>query len=345
MMAPLVSVVIPVWNVVRLLPRCLDSLLAQTHRPLEIIVVDDGSTDGSLEVMLDYHDRHPEVQVVTQRHRGIGPARNAGVSIAHGEYVFFVDADDWVESDFVSDLVGIAETTRADVVISGLWFCVGPLRAPFPFWPQTSVVTGEQAAQRSLNPSRMPAFVWDKLYRRSLFADEPPFPSVLYEDLATTPRLLAKAGTVAMTRRAYYHYCMRRDSVTGEFGAKSVFSVIAALDILRHDLHTSGRWEQWHRDYTGMLRQLQALVSVEVLFQPSSIPLTARPALLRRLSQRLGELTDRPNGSHELRPMTLRGSEATATSGREPVSRTMAVRKASTATRRGAGSDPGQKSG
>jgi glycosyltransferase involved in cell wall biosynthesis len=333
MMAPGVSVVIPVWNVARLLPRCLDSLLAQTYRPLEVIVVDDGSTDGSGEVMLGYHQRHPEVHVVTQRHRGVGPARNAGLSIAHGEYVFFVDADDWVEPDFVSDLVAIAEDTGADVVVSGLWFCVGRLRAPFPFWPLTPVISGEEAARRSLSPARLPAFVWDKLYRRSLFADEPPFPSVLYEDLATTPRLLARARTVALTHRAYYHYCLRRDSITGEFGVKNVFSVIAALDILRHELHASGRWEQWHREYSGMLHQLEALVGVQVLFQPSSIPLAVRPALLRRLSRRLGELAERPTGGHELRPMALRDSGARATSGREPVSSTMAVRRARRTTR------------
>ncbi len=338
-MAPLVSVVVPVWNVAQLLPRCLDSLLAQTHRPLEVIVVDDGSTDGSGDVMAGYHGEHPEVHVVTQRHRGIGPARNAGVSIAHGEYVFFVDADDWVEPDFVSDLVGIAEATGADVVISGLWFCVGPLRAPFPYWPRTPVIRGDEAARRSLAPSRLPAFVWDKLYRRSLFADEPPFPSVLYEDLATTPRLLARAGTVAQTRRAYYHYCLRSDSVTGEFGVKNVFSVLAALDILRHELHGSGRWEQWHREYVGMLRQLQALVSVQVLFQPSSIPVAARLPLLRRLSRRLGELAEPPDG-YELQPMALRYSDVTATSGREPLSRTLAVRRVPQPTRRGQGNDP-----
>ncbi len=340
-MASLVSVVVPVWNVAGLLPRCLDSLLAQTHRPLEIIVVDDGSLDGSGDVLLRYHERHPEVQVVSQRHRGIGPARNAGLSVAHGEYVFFVDADDWVEPDFVSDLVGIAEATGADVVVSGLWFCVGPLRAPFPFWPRTPLLTGEQAARRALNPAGMPAFAWNKLYRRTLFADEPPFPSVLYEDLATTPRLLARAGSVALTRRAYYHYCMRRDSVTGEFGVKNVFSVVAALDILRHEVHAGDRWEEWGADYIGMLRQLQALVTFQVLFQPNSIPLASRPALLGRMARRLSGLAKRPSGSHELRAVTLHASDATATSGRQPVSRTMAVRRASAATRRGAGHDPG----
>lgn len=334
-MAPLVSAIVPVWNVAGLLPRCLDSLLAQTHPRLEIIVVDDGSTDGSGAVMLTYHEQHPEVHVVTQRHRGIGPARNAGLSVARGEYVVFVDADDWVEADFVSDLLRIAETTAADVVVSGLWFHSGALRAPFPFVPRQGVITGEEAARRSLSPARMPAFVWNKLYRRDLFADEPPFPSILYEDLATTPRVLAKARTVALTRRAYYHYCLRPDSVTGEFGAKNVFSVLAALDVLRQDVHANGRWERWRKEFASTRRQMQLLISLQTLFTPNPIPAATRFALIRRLARRLGRLSERPSGRRELRPVTLNSSEVSATSGREPLSRTMAVLRPSTAARRG----------
>ena len=344
-MSPLVSVVVPVWNVRRLLSRCLDSLLAQTHRPLEIIVVDDGSTDGSGEVMLAYHEHHPEVQVVAQRHRGIGPARNAGLSIARGEYVFFVDADDWVDPDFVSHLVGIAEISGADVVVSGLWFHSGPLRARFPFRPSEREITGEEAARRSLRPTRMPSFVWNKLYRRHLFAEAPPFPSILYEDLATTPRILAKARTVALTRRALYHYCLRPDSVTGEFGAKNLFSVVAALDILRQDLHATGRWESWRDDYASALVQLRTLLTIQTLFQPNSIPLAARMRVLRRFGRRLDELRESPSGRHELRPLTLNGSQATATSGRVPLSRTMAVRLTSVAARRSRRGGDGQRIG
>jgi len=345
-MAPLVSVVVPVWNVVRLLPRCLDSLLAQQHRPLEIIVVDDGSTDGSDEVMLAYHEQHPEVHVVTQRHRGIGPARNAGLSIAHGEYICFVDADDWVDTDFVSHLVGVAQDTGVDVVVSGLWFHSGPLRAPFPFWPKERVITGEEAALRSLSPARMPAFAWNKLYRRTLLADEPPFPSILYEDLATTPRILATAGSVALTRRALYHYCLRADSVTGEFSAKNVFSVIAALDILRQDLHATGRWDEWRSAYASTLFQMQVLISLQLLFQRNSVRLSARLPLLRRLFRRLDRLSERPSGRHELAPLTLNHSRSRSTTpGREPVSGTMTVRRASTAARRDGRRGDGAKIG
>ena len=335
-MTPLVSVVVPVWNVERLLPRCLDSLVAQTHRPLEVIVVDDGSTDGSRDVMLAYHEKHPEVHVVTQRHRGIGPARNAGLSVAQGEYVFFVDADDCVDADFVSHLVGIAQSTAAVVVISGLWFHSGVLRAPFPFRPKELVISGEQAARRSLSPARMPSFVWNKLYRRDLFAGEPPFPSILYEDLATTPRILARAGTVALTGRAFYHYCLRSDSVTGEFGAKNVFSVIAALDILRQDLRADGRWEEWRDDYFSALRQMQTLIGLQTVFTTNPVPVGTRIALLRIMARRLERLAERPSGRRRLRPVTFERAYVRATTpGRAPKSSTIAVRGASPAARRG----------
>ncbi|MBI5027472.1 MAG: glycosyltransferase family 2 protein, partial [Actinobacteria bacterium] len=111
MTEPLVSVVVPVFNVERWLPRCLDSLLAQDHRPLEVIAVDDGSRDGSADVLRRYAAAHAEVRVVLQEHRGLGPARNAALTLATGEYVTMVDADDWIEPTFVSDTLRIARET------------------------------------------------------------------------------------------------------------------------------------------------------------------------------------------------------------------------------------------
>ena len=212
---PLVSVLVPVLNVAGLLPRCLDSLLAQTHRPLEIIVVNDGSTDGSGAVIDSYAARHPEVRPVHQQHRGLGPARNAALALTHGEYVAMVDADDWVEPGFIADTVRIARQTGADVVVARFWFVAKGLSLRFPFRVRDRTMTGLEAAELSLQLTRFPAFAWNKLYRRDLFLPgEEPFPNIFYEDLATTPRLLARAGTVALTRHAYYRYCLRRDSIT-----------------------------------------------------------------------------------------------------------------------------------
>ncbi len=325
-MSPLVSIVVPVWDVERLLPRCLDSLLAQTHRPIEILVVDDGSSDGSPAVIRAYAERHPEVTAITQRHRGLGPARNAAISIACGEYVGMVDADDWVEPAWLEETVALAEHTGADVVVSGFVFQVGPLRVPFPFLPRRAAFTGPEAAERSLQLTRMPSFAWNKLYRRSLFhPDDPPFPSIEYEDLATTPRVLRRARTVALTRRGYYHYCLRPDSITGHFAARNVFSFAAAINVLRHDLHTNGLWELWQRSYRRLLREALTMMSLQVLFQPNHIPLRQRGPLLVRFTRLLRHLAEPPSGGRRLRPMRLRGSRARASSPRRPVSATVTV--------------------
>lgn len=326
-MPALVSVVVPAWNVVGLLPRCLDSLLAQTHRPLEIIVVDDGSTDGTGEVVRSYHERHPEVHLVGQPHRGLGPARNAGLSVAHGEYLCFVDADDWVEPDYVAGLLGLATSTGADIAMGNFWYHLGPLRLRHPFLPRTSRLTGHQAAELSLQLIRLPSFAWYKLYRTTLFRD-PPFPSVWYEDIATTTAILARARTVALSRRGYYHYCLRRGSVTGEFGVKNVFSIAAAIDMLRRYLLHSGHWAEWGAGYRRLLRQSLALTALQIMIRPNRIPLRTRVPLLVRYVRRLRALAEPPADGHRLYPTRIGGSQPHTTLARQPVSATVRVGRA-----------------
>jgi len=327
-MEPLVSVVVPVLDVAQLLPRCLDSLLAQTHRPLEIIVVDDGSTDDSLEVMRRYEQSHSEVHVISQRHRGVGPARNAGLSIAEGEFVSMVDADDWVEPRFIADLLDLCQVNSADVAVGGFSFHMLGLRVPFPFLPRVASMTGPEAAQHSIHMTRFPAFAWNKLYRRHLFhPEDPPFPSIYYEDLATTPRILMRASKVALTRKVYYHYCLRGESITGKFGAKNVFSFAAAIDILRRDLHQDGRWEAWQPSYRRLLREALVMMGLQILLQPNRIPLRSRVAVLSRYARRLRALAEPPSDGQQLRVVRLRKSAARSSVARRVVSATLTVAK------------------
>ena len=291
MSEPLVSVLVPVLDVAELLPRCLDSLLAQTHRPLEIIVVNDGSTDASSDVIERYVARHPEVRAIHQEHRGLGPARNAALVIAVGEYVAMVDADDWVEPGFLADTVHLAGEIGADVVVTSFWFNAVGLELRFPFAAKERTLSGLAAAKLSLDLARFPTFAWNKLYRRDLFlSGEEPFPNIFYEDLATTPRLLARATTVAQTRRAYYHYCLRSDSITGDFGPRNVFAFAASLAILRTELRQLGLWDAWYPAYRKLLRDARVMMTIQVLLQRNRIPLRSRGPLLARFAGRLRAL-------------------------------------------------------
>lgn len=317
---PLVSVIVPVYNIARLLPRCLDSLLAQTHRPLEIIVVDDGSCDESAAVMQRYACDHPEIQVILQSHRGLGPARNAALSVAQGEWVTMVDADDWVEPDLISGLLDLAGRRQADVAIGNFRFESGRFGLTFPFLPRRDVLTGEEAAEWALDPKRLPSFAWAKLYRRSLFrSDDPPFPSIFYEDLATTPRILGRAGRVALTRRVLYHYCLRSDSIVGRFTTRNVFSFAAAIDLVRHHLWEQGRWDAWQKRYRGLLRQARWVMIAQVLFQPNEIPVRIRGPLLAQFLGKLRRLADPPADDRRLGSARWEDARLRATTGRRPV--------------------------
>ena len=325
-METLVSIVVPAFNVGRYLPRCLDSLLAQSHRPLEIIVVDDGSSDDTAAVMRGYEEQHPEVHTVSQIHRGLGPARNAALSIAHGEFVSMVDADDWVEPDFIADLLRMAQTAGADVAVGGFSFDVKGLRIPFPFLPRETSFSGPQAAELSLHLTRFPAFAWNKLYRRTLFhPDDPPFPNVFYEDLATTPRLLLRASSVVLTRKVYYHYCLRNDSITGNFGARNVFSFAAAINILRHEIDRLALWDSWQPSYRGLLREARWMMTVQVLLQRNRIPVRNRLPLLVRYFARLRALAGAPARGARFRTVRFHRSSARTSLPRRVVSAALTV--------------------
>ncbi len=119
-MSPKVSVIIPVYNVETYLPRCLESLIVQTLEDIEIICVDDESTDGSLALLRSYAAREPRMKVLTQKNKRQGGARNTGLDIARGEYVLYIDSDDWIDPDYCEVLYRAAVRHDADVAVGAI---------------------------------------------------------------------------------------------------------------------------------------------------------------------------------------------------------------------------------
>ena len=118
----MVSVAIPVYNMEQYLPRCMETMLAQTCRDFEILLIDDGSTDGSGEMCDAYAAKHPDfIRVVHKANGGLSSARNAGIDAAKGAYIIFPDPDDWVEPDYVEKLLEYRELYDADLVCTGYY--------------------------------------------------------------------------------------------------------------------------------------------------------------------------------------------------------------------------------
>lgn len=210
-----VSVIVPVYNVEKYLPKCLESLVSQTLPEIEIIVVNDGSPDRSQEIIDQFCEKYPDkVRGFIKENGGLGDARNYGLHYARGEYIGFVDSDDWVDEKMFQTLYETAKREDDDIVICDFVEINDG-------WTQGKVSYGYRGDRTAypiekymfLLNSMNPAVAWNKIYRRSLF-DVVQFANCWYEDIATTPILLSYANKIGYTSIAFYYYRQTEKSIT-----------------------------------------------------------------------------------------------------------------------------------
>ncbi len=207
----MISVIVPVYNVEPYLPGCLDSILSQTYRDLEILLIDDGSTDRGGTICDEYAAKDPRIRVFHTENRGLSAARNRGLDEAKGEYVGFVDSDDRIEPDMYEYLLEAAERTGADVVECGA----------FKEFPERTAERKRESREMSgpeavlaLLQGELADGVWDKLYRRRCF-DRIRFPEGrVFEEVATTWRVFATVERVCSIPEAKYHWLQREGSLS-----------------------------------------------------------------------------------------------------------------------------------
>ena len=211
-MIPKVSVIVPIFNVKAYLPRCLDSLCCQTLTEIEIILIDDGSSDGSGEIADRYAQTDNRFQVIHQENRGLSAARNRGIEAAQAYYLMFVDSDDWVDPDFCRIPYEIATEHGVELVIFRQW------QDGFPTGKKQSVELPEglctrETAMRLLYHGAS-VVAWNKLYHKRLFEDIRYPLGRVYEDHGTTHRLVQAAEWIWISNALLYHYCYRENSIT-----------------------------------------------------------------------------------------------------------------------------------
>lgn len=244
-----VSVIIPVYKVEPYLRECLDSVLGQTHRALEIIVVDDGSPDGCGAICDEYAEKDARVRVIHQKNGGLSAARNTGIRAATGEYLAFVDSDDWIEPDMYACLTEGIRSSGADIAVCGHYECQGDAR--IGRGPERRAVCGtEEALRLLLAGAEVDNSAWNKLYRRALF-DGIAFPEGrVYEDLAVMGRLFARAKRVSLLPERQYCYRIRPGSILGDTSLRSQMDRARAAKDCSDAL--SGDWPQLQGQLAGL---------------------------------------------------------------------------------------------
>ncbi len=245
-MNPYISIILPVYNVERYLPQCLDSLVNQTLEEIEIIAVNDGSLDHSLEILHDYAGQYPDkLKVFSTENRGVSHARNYGYQQACGEYVWFVDSDDYAEPDACEKLYQKAMTDQNDLVLFSRYDVYDD---PGERRPNVTHHNNQnfRLSQKPYEMVKISPFPWNKLIKRKLFSDIRFPEGIRFEDLPISFILGAKAHSIGVLEDCLYNYRKKvgfLDSFT-----PSTLDIQKALAFLRDTMRKQGLFQQYKEE-------------------------------------------------------------------------------------------------
>lgn len=234
-MEDLISVLIPVYNVEKYLPTCLDSIIAQTYSHIEIIIIDDGSTDQTGVICDRYSRRDKRVRTIHKNNEGQAVARNLLIEEAKGEYIVFVDGDDIVNPTYVETLYNLAVKYKCKIAVSVLKVFKDGSQPPIvnPRYREY-LLSPLQAVEWMNYQERFDTWPVCKLYHRSIFDSGIRYPEgLIFEDFAITYLLLLESDKVAYCNQVNYYYRFRKDSTEGEpFSEKKMNGALSVLKSL-----------------------------------------------------------------------------------------------------------------
>lgn len=252
MTSPIVSVIIPCYNAEKNIIQCIDSVCSQTLQQIEIICVDDGSTDATLELLQTYQEKDARIRVIRQKNAGAGAARNTGLDIASGEYLSFLDADDFFEPDMLEKAVAVAETWQTDYVVfrADRYYSAENHFEEIPWSLQSSDLPPYMPfSYRQLTGNVFLSFVgwaWDKLFRRSFVQKH----QLRFQEQRTTNDMLFVFSALVCAKR-----------------------IAAIQDVLAHQRRGSGdtlsvtREKSWHCFYDALIALRERLIQEDVFWE------------------------------------------------------------------------------
>lgn len=229
--SPLISIIIPCYNAEQSLERCLNSVVSQYYQNLEIIIVDDGSRDQTSDIYTKFKQEDFRIKVIKQNNSGVSKARNVGLKAVTGDYMCFVDSDDWVEKNYCEELYNILAAENADVSIieasyedeNGTIVYNKPIS-------KDKIFDGQQALILLLEDEEIQSHPWGKLFKSSLLKNVR-FPENLksFEDYSTLFKIFDKAVKVVKSDKKLYHYVQRDNSLSHNLSPETAYHFYLAI--------------------------------------------------------------------------------------------------------------------
>ena len=216
---PKISVIVPCFNVEKYLEKCLESLVRQTYKDFEVICVNDGSTDFTNGILSAFSCIDKRIKFITQKNLGVSIARNNGLALARGQYISFIDSDDWVDENYFESLVNALERNNCDIAAATI-VRKRPNTQKYRVHYTKEVVY--KTLQEKINICKIPqcCYIWNKLYKKELIGGTIFKEGVLFEDVLWLPQIIKKACNIVTVPNTQYYYRVRKNSIVKEITNK-----------------------------------------------------------------------------------------------------------------------------
>lgn len=234
-----VSVIIPVYNTEKYIEKCLKSVIKQTLRDIEIIVVNDGSIDRSSEILKKYKE-YNNIKIINKKNEGQGIARNEAIKIANGEYLAFVDSDDYIERDMFEEMYSKATKYNLDIVICNYRYVFdnsNEVLSSNVKLNDNEIIDSRECIKRFLIENTIEGFSWNKLFKKDLFVkNNIEYPHIKYEDIPTIVNIIKCSQKIGFINKEFYNYLIRKGSTTSTKTLSNSKDYIKSISMVKESI-------------------------------------------------------------------------------------------------------------
>lgn len=233
MNTPLISVIVPIYNVEQYLNRCLKSIVKQSYKKLEIILVDDGSTDRCPQICDEWASKDNRIKVIHKKNGGLSDARNYGFEVATGEYIGYVDSDDWIELDMYEILMNVINREKSDIAccsVRKVWEDRDLQSTDYINKLQITSFDTENALKLLIEDNILQQTVWNKLYRKDIIDGISFEVGRFHEDVFWSYRIIGNAKKISIVNIECYNYFQRDNSIMGQGYSLKRLDALDALE-------------------------------------------------------------------------------------------------------------------
>ena len=269
MQNPKVSVIVPIYNVEKYIDKCLSTLKNQSFRDFEVLLINDETPDNSMQIAEKYASEDSRFLIFSKKNGGLSDARNYGIEHSRGEFIVFVDSDDYLHEDYLKTMYEDCINNNADMAYCRFKHTIDKTKIKiFSINPKKSVIERDKALDMIIRDNRMHSYAWNKMYRKTLFTDNNiRYPIMYFEDVATSARVLFHANKIAVTDKNLYYYVRRSGSIMSTMNSKKIEHLLLSILITRNYIQLHGEYDKYKKAVRAVALKMRLINIYSIIKQ------------------------------------------------------------------------------